>query len=69
MTSLRIGTHVGNALLAADNLTDPFKQVFLPVSGRLVYVGVIVGLFQLFGMGAMARVLGMDVSTTLSSIE
>jgi hypothetical protein len=50
-------------------LADPFKQVFLPVSGRLVYVGVTVGVFQLFGMGAMARVLGMDVSTTLSSIE
>ena len=60
---------MGNALPAADNLADTFKQIFLPVSGRLVSIGVTVGLFQLFGMGAMARVLGMDVSTTLSSIE
>jgi hypothetical protein len=60
---------VGNDLPAADNLADPFKQVFLPVSGRSVYVGVTLGLFQLFGTGAVARVLGMDVSTTPSSIE
>jgi hypothetical protein len=60
---------MGKVLPAADNLVDTFKQVFLPVSGQSVSIGMTVGLFQLFGMGALARVLGMDVSTTLSSIE